>query len=170
MDEKTNDVDDDETDFSTRTENRVARDLVVVLIVALNQRALGEDEIEREHGQGERGEEAHPNENRVGFDHAAVSNHRTDESEERDDGDDSENDTGDDETNPSTRRDFNMCVVDEIWSCIDGVDEPEECTSAKSATDERQERGDENGSPNGNAATEVSTSAHRVLVRNSLVR
>ena len=39
--------------------------------------------------------------------------------EKRDESDDSENDTSDDETNPSTRRDFNLTVIQEIGSCID---------------------------------------------------
>ena len=83
MEEETNDVADNEGDLSTRVEDRATRDLIVVAIVTLNQRALGEDEVERESGQGERGEEAHPNENRVGLDHATVSDHRANKSVRR---------------------------------------------------------------------------------------
>ena len=39
--------------------------------------------------------------------------------EERDDSDESENDTSDDDTDPGTRRDFNVGVVQEVWPCID---------------------------------------------------
>jgi len=140
MEEEANNVADDETDFSTRTENRATRDLVVAAVVTLDQRALGEDDVECKCSQGEREEEAHPNEGRVGFNHTAVSGHRANESEKRDEGDDSENDTSDNETNPSARRDFDLVVIQEIWSCINGVDEPEKCTSAKSATNEGQKR------------------------------
>lgn len=80
MEEEANNVANDETDFSTRAEDRAARDLVVVAVVTLNQRALGEDEVECKSGQGQRREEADPNENRVGFDHATVSDHRANES------------------------------------------------------------------------------------------
>ena len=45
------------------------------------------------------------------------------------------------------------------------VDEPEKCTGGKSAAGEGEERGDENCSPDGNAATEVSAVAHRVVVK-----
>jgi hypothetical protein len=75
MEEETNDVADNEGNLSTRAEDRATRDLIVVAIVTLDQRALGEDEVECECGQGERGEEAHPDENRVGLDHATVSDH-----------------------------------------------------------------------------------------------
>ena len=79
MEEEANDVAEDETDFSASAENRATRDLVVVAIVTLNQSALGEDEVEGKCGQGERGEEANPDKNRVGFDHATVSDHRANE-------------------------------------------------------------------------------------------
>ena len=46
--------------------------------------------------------------------------------------------------------------------------EPEKCTGAKTATDEGQQRGEEDGCPDGDAATEVSAGAH--VVENSLVR
>jgi len=167
MEEETDDVADNEANLSTRAENRATRDLIVAAIVTLDQRALGEDEVECECGQGERGEEAQPNENRVGLDHATVSDHRANKSEKRDESDDSENDTSDDETNPSARRDFDLTVIQEIGSCIDSVYEPEKCTSAKTATDEGQQRGEEHGGPNRDAATEVSTGAH--VVENSLV-
>jgi len=49
------------------------------------------------------------------------------------------------------------------------VNEPEKCTSGESAPKEGQEGGDENGEPNGNAATEVSAVAHRVVVVEELV-
>ena len=49
------------------------------------------------------------------------------------------------------------------------VDEPEKCTSGETATKEGQEGGDENGGPDGNAATEVSAGAHVVVLR-SLAR
>ena len=49
------------------------------------------------------------------------------------------------------------------------VNEPEECTSSKTASKEGQEGGNENGGPNGNTATEISAVAHRVIVENSLV-
>jgi hypothetical protein len=39
--------------------------------------------------------------------------------EERDESDDSENDTGDDDTDPGTRRDFDLTFVQEIRSCVD---------------------------------------------------
>lgn len=42
------------------------------------------------------------------------------------------------------------------------VDEPEKCTRSNTASDEGEERGDENGGPDWNAATEVSAAAHRV--------
>ena len=79
MEEESDDIADDETDFSTGAENGAARNLVVAAVVTLDYRALGEDEVEGECGQGERGEEADPNENRVGFDHATVSDHRPNE-------------------------------------------------------------------------------------------
>ena len=44
------------------------------------------------------------------------------------------------------------------------VDEPEKCTSSKTAGKEGQEGEDENGGPNRNTATEVSAVAHRVVV------
>jgi hypothetical protein len=47
------------------------------------------------------------------------------------------------------------------------VDEPEKCASTETATDEGQQRGEENGGPDGDAATEVSATAH--VVKNSLV-
>ena len=51
------------------------------------------------------------------------------------------------------------------------VDEPEECTSPKSTTDEGQQRGNKDGGPDWNAATEMSAGSHCfVLVKNSLVR
>lgn len=75
IDEKTDDVADEETDLSTRAEYRTARNFLEVLVVALNQVALGEHEVGRENGQGEGEQEADPDENRVGLDHAAVSNH-----------------------------------------------------------------------------------------------
>lgn len=43
-----------------------------------------------------------------------------DSPEKRDNGNDSENDTSDDETNPSTRRDFDLAVIQEVRSRIDG--------------------------------------------------
>jgi hypothetical protein len=43
------------------------------------------------------------------------------------------------------------------------VDEPEKCTSTKTAADEGQKRGNEDGGPNWDAATEVSAGAHRVI-------
>jgi len=140
MEEEANHVANDETDFSARAEDRTTRDLVVVAVVTLNQRALGEDEVECKSGQGQRREEAQPNENRVGFDHATVSDHRANEPEKRDKGNDSENRTSDDDTDSSAGRDFDLVVVQEIWSCINGVDEPEECTRSKPATDEGQQR------------------------------
>jgi len=167
MEEETDNVPDDEPDFSTRRENRATRNLGVVLIITLNQRALGKDEVERERSQRKRRKEAHPDENRVGLDHATVSNHRTDESEERDDGNESENNTGDDETNPSTRRDLDLVVFQEVRSRIDSVDEPEKCTSTETAADEGQKRGNEDGGPNWDAATEVSAGAHRVILAKS---
>jgi len=167
MEEESDDVADDKTDLSTRAENRATRNLVVVTIVTLNQRALGKDEVEGECGQGERGEEANPNEDRVGFDHATVSDNRTNEPEQRDDSDDDENGTGDNEANPSTRRDFDLTVLQKIWSCIDSVDEPEKCTSTETAADEGQKRGNEDGGPNWDAATEVSAGAHRVILAKS---
>jgi hypothetical protein len=42
------------------------------------------------------------------------------------------------------------------------VYEPEKCTSAKTTTDEGQQRGEENGCPDWDAATEVSAGAHVV--------
>ena len=80
LDEKTENVSDDETDLSTLSEHRATRNLLKVIIVALNQGALGEHEVERECGQGEREEEGDPDESRVCLDHATVSNHRADES------------------------------------------------------------------------------------------
>jgi len=161
LEEKSNNVGDDETDFSAGAKHCTARNLIEVLVETLNQRALGKHEVEREPSQAEREEEAEPDEEGVGFDHAAVSNHRPNESKERDERDNRENDTGDDETNPSTRRDFDLGVVQEVRSCVDSMDEPEENTSADAATDEGEERCDENGGPDWNAATEVSAVAHR---------
>ena len=40
------------------------------------------------------------------------------------------------------------------------VYEPEKGTSTESAADEGEQRGDENGGPDGDAATKVSTGAH----------
>jgi hypothetical protein len=80
IDEKADDIADEETDLSARAEYRTARNLVEVLVVALDQAALGEHEVGREDGQGEGEQEADPDENRVGLDHAAVSNHRANES------------------------------------------------------------------------------------------
>jgi len=56
-------------------------------------------------------------------------------------------------------------VVQEVGSGVDSVDEPEKCTSGETATKEGQEGGDENGGPNGNAATEVPAGAHVVVLR-----
>lgn len=167
MEEKANNVTDDKSNLSTSVEDRATGNFVVVAIVALNQRALGEDEVERESRQRERGKEAYPNENRIGLDHATVSDNRANEPEKRDDSDDSENDTGDNETNPSSGRDFNLTVVQEIWSCIDSMNEPEKCTSTKSTTDEGQQGGDKNSGPDRDTATEVSASTHSVLVKKS---
>lgn len=58
MEEKANNVTDDKSNLSTSVEDRATGNFVVVAIVALNQRALGEDEVERERRQRERGEEA----------------------------------------------------------------------------------------------------------------
>lgn len=63
MEEEANDVADDETDFSACAEKRATGDLIATAVLTLNQRALGEDEVECESGQNERGEEADPNEN-----------------------------------------------------------------------------------------------------------
>ena len=104
--------------------------------------AVGEHEVGRENGQGEGEQEADPDENRVGLDHAAVSNHRANESahrsvrkqqimtredtgdgsvpEERDDGDDGENNTSDNDANSCTRGDFDLGVVQEVGSRVDG--------------------------------------------------
>lgn len=49
------------------------------------------------------------------------------------------------------------------------MNEPEKCTSSKTASKEGQEGEDENGGPDGNTATEVLAVAHRVVVENSLV-
>jgi len=43
------------------------------------------------------------------------------------------------------------------------VDEPEKRTGGETATDEGQERAEENGGPDWNAATEVSAAGHRVV-------
>lgn len=75
MEEEANNVTDDEANLSTSVEDRATRNFVVAAIVTLDQRALGEDEVERECRQRDRGEEAYPNENRVCFDHATVSDH-----------------------------------------------------------------------------------------------
>jgi len=75
IDEKTDDVADEETDLSSRAEYRTTRNLLEVLVVALNQVTLGEHEVGRENSQCKGEQEADPDENRVGFDHAAVSNH-----------------------------------------------------------------------------------------------
>jgi len=40
--------------------------------------------------------------------------------EERDEGDECENNTSDDDTDPGSRRDFNLRVIQEVRSCIDG--------------------------------------------------
>lgn len=80
IDEKTDDIANEESDLSSRTEYRTTRNLLEILVVALNQATLGEHEVGRENGQGEGEQEADPDENRVGLDHAAVSNHRTNES------------------------------------------------------------------------------------------
>jgi len=136
IDEKADDIADEETDLSARAEYRTARNLVEVLVVALDQAALGEHEVGREDGQGEGEQEADPDENRVGLDHAAVSNHRANESEKRDGGDDSENNTGDDETNSGTRGDFDLGVVQEVWSSIDGMDKPEKRSGGETAAKE----------------------------------
>lgn len=53
MEEEANDIADDETGFSTRVEKRATRDLVVAAVIALNQRAVGENEIECKSGQDE---------------------------------------------------------------------------------------------------------------------
>jgi hypothetical protein len=170
LDEKTENVSDDETNLSTLSEHRATRNLLKVAIVALNQGALGKHEVECECGQGDREEEADPDETRVCLDHATVPNHRANESEERDDSGDRENNTGDDDTDPSTRCDLDLGVVQEVRSRIDSVDKPEERTSGNSTGDKGQEGGDENGDPNGNTATEVSAVGHRVVVvENSLV-
>lgn len=58
MEEKANNVTDDKANLSTRVEDRATGNFVVVAIETLNQRALGEDEVERECRQCERGEEA----------------------------------------------------------------------------------------------------------------
>ena len=80
LEEETDNVADDKADLSAGGEHRATRDLVEVIVVTLNQRALGEHEVERESSQAEREEEAQPDEERVGLDHATVSNHRADES------------------------------------------------------------------------------------------
>jgi hypothetical protein len=80
LEEKSNNVGDDETDFSAGAKHCTARNLIEVLVETLNQRALGKHEVEREPSQAEREEEAEPDEEGVGFDHAAVSNHRPNES------------------------------------------------------------------------------------------
>jgi len=164
MEEKTNDVDDDEPDLPTSAENRAASNFLAVAIDALDQRALGEDEVERECSQTQRGEEAHPNEDGVSLNHTTVSDYRANESKERDESDESEDDTSDDKTNPSSRCDCHLVVFQDVRSCVDGVYKPEKCTSTESAADEGEKRGDENGGPDGDAATEVSTGAHGVVV------
>jgi hypothetical protein len=83
VEEETNDITDNETDLPTRAEDRTTRDFVATAVVAIDQRALGEDEVEGKDGQREGGEEAQPDENRVGLDHAPVSDHRANESAER---------------------------------------------------------------------------------------
>ena len=143
MEEETNDVADDENDLPTGGENRTTSNFVAAAIVALNQRALGEYEVECECGQSQRGEEAHPNEDRVSLNHTTVSDNRANEStggiapstiaqlrmtrqgamdlpEERDESDDSENDTSDDETNPSSRCDCHLVVFQDVRFCVHG--------------------------------------------------
>jgi len=75
LEEKTNDAADDQANLSTRVEYFATINLVEILVVTLNQRALGERDIARERGQSEGEEEAEPDEERVGLDHATVSNH-----------------------------------------------------------------------------------------------
>lgn len=75
LEEKANNVADDEADLSTRVEHRATRNFLEILVVALNQGTLGEHEVEGESGQGEREEETDPDESRVGPDHTTVSNH-----------------------------------------------------------------------------------------------
>ena len=53
MEEETYDVADDEDDLPTSGENRTTSNFVAAAIVALNQRALGEYEVERECGQSQ---------------------------------------------------------------------------------------------------------------------
>lgn len=49
------------------------------------------------------------------------------------------------------------------------MDEPEKCTSAKTATDERQQGRNEDGGSNWDAATEVPAGTHRVVKLVSLL-
>jgi len=161
LEEKTDNVADDETNLPVRGEHRATRDLIEAVVVALDHRALGKHDVEGESGQGDREEEADPDEDRVGLDHATVSNHRTDESKERDNGDNGENDTSNDETDPGARCDFDLGVLQEVRSRIDSVDEPEKRAGGETAADEGEERGDEDGDPDWKAATEVSAVTHR---------
>jgi len=75
LEEKTNDAADDQANLSARVEYFTTIDFVEILVVTLNQRALGKRDIARECGQAEGEEETEPDEERVGLDHATVSNH-----------------------------------------------------------------------------------------------
>jgi len=54
LDEKADDVADDETNLFAPAEHRTASDLLEVLVIALNQGALREHEVEGESSQSER--------------------------------------------------------------------------------------------------------------------
>jgi len=75
LEEETENANDGECNLSTRVEQRATRNLFEVLVVTLNQRALGEHEVERERSQADGEEEAEPDENRISLDHATVSNY-----------------------------------------------------------------------------------------------